>query len=82
MRRLGVGVVLLWLAGCQDPPYACHDDASCVNLGSQGTCVPAGTASFCAFPDSICPSGLRWDPSAPSSLAKNCVGRELDASAD
>ncbi len=74
---------MLLLAACDTPVYPCHDDANCVTHGSQGRCEPAGAgASYCAFPDSICPTGLRWDPSAPSSLAKDCVGTPVDGGAD
>ena len=77
-------LLLLALAGCDELVYQCHDDANCVVLGAQGRCLSAGSASYCAFPYEevatpsspnpiFCPSGYRWDTSAPEELQGSCV---------
>jgi hypothetical protein len=62
--------------GCYTEPaliYPCHSDANCVQLGAQGLCLSAGSASYCAFPDTRCPGGYRWDVTAPPVISDNCV---------
>lgn len=82
-----VAALLLALAaaaGCDEFVYPCHTDANCVVLGAQGRCLPAGSASYCAFPYQqvasagspnpiFCPSGFRWDTSAPEEIQGSCV---------
>jgi hypothetical protein len=73
-------------AGCDEFVYPCHSDANCVVLGAQGRCISAGSAAYCAFPYQelsnpsnpsaaplYCPSGLRWDTSAPEEIQGSCV---------
>jgi hypothetical protein len=67
-----------WLLtlGCYAEPelvYPCHGNANCVQAGVQGVCVPTGSAAYCAFVDSRCPGGLRFDASAPATIEGNCV---------
>jgi hypothetical protein len=69
-------LALLVVAGCdtRDHVYACHDDTNCVVDGVQGRCFAAGAGrSYCAFGDSKCPSGYRWDDSAPKVIDMQCV---------
>ena len=73
-----VGALALLSAGCDEQVYPCHADANCVVFGAQGRCLSAGTASYCAFPyqevsvkgspSIYCPSGYRWDSSAPEEI--------------
>jgi hypothetical protein len=66
----------LLLAGCYttDHVYPCHSDVNCKVQGVQGLCIAAGAGqSFCAFGDSKCPSGYRWDDSAPRVIDQQCV---------
>jgi hypothetical protein len=68
--------LLLLAAGCQtgDHVYLCTDDKSCVIDGVQGRCVAGGAGrAYCAFADSKCPSGYRWDDSAPPVIDQQCV---------
>ena len=92
MRALLVGIAALALCACDEQVYPCHSDANCVVLGAEGRCLSAGTASYCAFPYQqiatgsatplFCPSGFRWDTSAPEELQGSCVvfSPSLDAS--
>ena len=55
--------------------YICHSNDNCVVQGVQGYCLSAGAgASYCAFRDGKCSSGLRWDTTSPSAIDNNCVG--------
>jgi hypothetical protein len=91
MRRafgLVLALVLMASGGCDEQVYACHSDANCVVLGAQGRCLSAGTASYCAFPYQelstngttplYCPSGYRWDTSAPEEIQGSCVVLQPD----
>jgi hypothetical protein len=77
--RLFFGILLLCptlLGGCHydELVYTCHSDDNCVVQGVQGVCIAAGAgASYCAFRDGKCASGLRWDTTAPSAIDGNCV---------
>lgn len=55
--------------------YPCHTNANCVQLGVQGLCLAAGSASYCAFPDTDirCRGGYRWDDTAPPVISGSCV---------
>jgi hypothetical protein len=65
-----VAVVAL-VAACGDPtPFPCDVNSDCVAGGVAGVCADAG---FCAFGDTSCASGLRYDDSA-GALAGVCVG--------
>ncbi len=88
-----VAAVLGFLpTGCQEQVYACQSDANCIWLGIQGLCLPVGPASYCAFPEQMCnpgqfwapdhttgccPSGWRWDVSAPMLIEFDCVNQSL-----
>jgi hypothetical protein len=74
--------LILALAGCNEQVYPCHSASNCVVLGAQGRCLSAGSASYCAFPAQEfsvsgmpvnCPSGWRWDTSAPEEIQGSCV---------
>jgi hypothetical protein len=71
--RWAYAALLLWatVAGCKaDRTFACESSAECVRGGTQGQCLLPG---FCAFSDSDCESGQRWDSSAASDRAEDCV---------
>ncbi|HZS39300.1 MAG TPA: hypothetical protein VFF06_20855 [Polyangia bacterium] len=75
MKALVIGFALA-IAGCStgDHVYICRDDQSCVIDGVQGICVAGGAGrAYCAFADSKCPSGYRWDDSAPPVIDGQCV---------
>jgi len=69
-RALTVLVVLVGvstISGCRHRPYfVCSEDSQC---GPNGVCREGG----CAFPDSSCPSGHRWDSSAEPPKEGQCV---------
>jgi hypothetical protein len=69
-------LALLCAGGCEttDHVYACTSDANCTVMGVQGRCLAGGAGrSYCAFGDSKCPSGYRWDDSAPKVIDQQCV---------
>ncbi|MCS6911624.1 MAG: hypothetical protein RMK29_09200 [Myxococcales bacterium] len=68
-------LLLLCACACQDLErvYRCQRDAQCVDgEGRAGRCVEHG----CAWLDSGCPTGLRFDISAGSGRSGVCVGQE------
>jgi hypothetical protein len=66
---------LLLLTGCRGQLIVtCGDDSACLSSGARGTCTKGGTASYCAFADTSCPSGRKWDPTAGDGLGGTCVG--------
>lgn len=76
VRALAVVAALASCSPYGGGAFTCAMDSQC---GAGGTCV----ASYCAFSDDNCPSGLRYgDLSGPSSNA--CVGETpgIDASTD
>lgn len=74
MRALVVTVAAL-VAGCGEPAaLSCVDDSTC---GAGGVCV----AGFCAEPDPLCASGLRYHESA-GSLAGDCTIPPTDGKGD
>jgi hypothetical protein len=75
-------LIVLTLAACDlyDHRYVCQRDAQCQDPGrppeqQSGRCIAAG----CAFPDTECASGYRFDASADPGQA--CVAPELDRGA-
>ena len=79
MRGLALCLLLVLPLGCyQKNSYSCTGDNECVQGGMKGTCEPAG---FCAFPDTMCPSGERYEPNAGGGLGGQCVppGTGIDA---
>jgi hypothetical protein len=71
--------VLVVVAACRfTGTYTCAQDSQCTRPGVAGTCEPTG---HCAFPDTSCASGQRYDNSA-GSLASQCVGDVVDAGID
>ncbi len=67
-----MGLVAVALtAGCsQTNPYSCESSVQCVLGGVKGTCEASG---FCAFPDTTCPSGERYEPKAGNMLGGTCA---------
>jgi hypothetical protein len=65
-------VFVFALAGCGDvSEFQCSADADCTDRdGIVGTCADPG---FCAFSDSSCPSGLRYDTLSAGALSGQCV---------
>ncbi|MEM6989718.1 MAG: hypothetical protein AAF721_04455 [Myxococcota bacterium] len=49
--------------------FLCGGDDDCSLAGTPGVCI----ASHCAYPDSECPSGLRYPVGAPPELAQTCA---------
>jgi len=71
--------VLLAVAGCHfTGTYTCEQSSQCLRNGQPGTCEPTG---HCAFPDTACTSGQRYDSSA-GGLANQCVADLVDAGID
>jgi hypothetical protein len=72
--------LLALLAACRvTGSYTCDQDSQCVRGAVAGRCE---TDHACSLPDSRCPSGYRYDPSA-ASQANQCVGAPpIDAAAD
>jgi hypothetical protein len=76
MRRLVLAVVL---CGCGNvAPFPCSFDTDCVVSGVMGTCADTG---FCAFGDTSCASGLRYDQSA-GDLSGTCVATNTTVAGD
>ena len=70
MRRLVLAIVI---SGCGDvTPFPCTFDSDCVVGGVMGACADTG---FCAFGDTSCASGLRYDQSA-GDLSGTCVATD------
>lgn len=65
----------LTASGCGSTAHelVCEIDGDCVRGGDVGKCFDPG---HCAFEDSECVSGFRWDTSAADSLADMCVASE------
>jgi alpha-tubulin suppressor-like RCC1 family protein len=72
LALLALGFALL--ACGEHARYACESSTQCVLAGAQGTCEPEG---FCAFPDSTCPSGERFESGAGNGLAGQCTGMTM-----
>jgi alpha-tubulin suppressor-like RCC1 family protein len=70
VTRFALGGVLVVIAACSHTAYECTSSDQCVSGGVQGSCQPE---SFCAFPDTTCPSGERFEANAGSGLGGACV---------
>jgi alpha-tubulin suppressor-like RCC1 family protein len=80
--RLACGAIAVVLSSCGGhSQYSCTASNQCVDQGMQGTCEPSG---FCAFPDTSCPSGDRYEPNAGTGLGGQCVapGTGIDSGID
>jgi formylglycine-generating enzyme len=78
---VAVGSLLL---GCSSHPdfIECRDETSCFD-GGECLVNPATGNQFCAYPDAVCKSGMRWsenDVEAP--FGGECVGVSIDAGID
>ena len=63
-------LAVIALAACgKTNAYQCAASDQCVSNGMQGVCI----ASFCAFGDSACAGGLRYEPNAGDGLGGTCV---------
>lgn len=60
---LGIGIGCLPIGS-----YSCASDEGCLRAGVSGSCEDG----FCAYPDTSCPSGLRYDELAGGGLADSC----------
>lgn len=83
MRNLASVLIAVAAVGCGSStnPRECSSSSECDLSGMDGTCRPAGGASWCAYPDSTCPTGERWGSLAGDGLASTCVvGSVADAS--
>lgn len=62
--------------------FSCENDGQC-DLGGglpMGTCVqPEG---YCAYPDTQCPAGIRFDDAAGDGLGGECVGDDTGGATD
>lgn len=79
-----VGCALLATVGCPSGnPVECRDEASC-DQSPGGVCVAGPTGNqWCAFPDPLCPSGLRFgDYRVGDGLANVCVEQSTDGGVD
>jgi alpha-tubulin suppressor-like RCC1 family protein len=73
-------LLLAVLASCGSKnPYACTADSQCVRGGVEGTCAMQG---FCAFPDTSCDGGLRYEANAGEGLANTCTTSLIDGGTD
>ena len=76
MRSAAIFCATLALSSssCFDERYPCATDAQCQRSGLKGACMAtATTAKYCAFPDSACRNGWRWDPTAAKGLGGTCA---------
>ena len=88
MRRLTillVAAVASSLASCPGPTKSveCVDSTNC-DLHAGGVCTEAASGNqWCSYPDSACPSGLRYsDLDVGDGLGGVCVTPAVDASVD
>jgi hypothetical protein len=53
----------------------CETGADCMQNGVAGECTasPASADMFCAYPDTLCESGIKWGVAAGDDLADACV---------
>ncbi len=73
MRAIALLSTVAALAGCKGQlNITCDTDDFCVRGGKSGRCVSAGLNKYCAFADSSCGGGLRWDPTAGEGLGGTC----------
>jgi hypothetical protein len=76
--RVALGMTMgIALGGClgSGGAYHCASDTDCARTGASGHCE---ATSYCAFDDSNCPGGRRYDPTA-GDLANKCVAEGIDA---
>lgn len=74
-RALQCAALMLMAASCSPGPHTfeCADNAAC-NLKPAGTCVSTPSGGWCAYPDTDCPSGLRFsDTDVGEGLAGTCT---------
>ena len=70
-------LALLALLACgKTNPYVCAGSEQCVSHGMAGVCSDGS----CAFADSACASGLRYEPNAGGGLGGTCTAAPADAS--
>ena len=70
-------LTLVLVAACgSKSPYQCASDSQCTKGGVAGTCATGG---YCAFPDTSCDGGFRYEDSAGDGLANTCTTSLIDA---
>lgn len=80
---LGLVAFALLSADCSGSTARCERDATCYRCAGQecsvGLCIPAPAGPrYCAYTDTTCPTGLRWDPSTDDGLGNACVTNPPD----
>lgn len=67
----GLVALVALLAGCRvTEHFACDTDGQCTYGTTAGVCTPNG----CAFADTSCASGFRYDETATDDVAEECTG--------
>jgi len=70
-------LLILCAVGCYNPlptAYCTYDSFCLSNVHPGGRCLFDGdSGKYCAFPDSSCPSGYRWNEFARRSIAELCI---------
>ena len=79
-------LALALVAGCPSPKdwIECVDDTSCGRMVG-GRCLVNGETGhqFCAYPDTMCPEGMRWsDLDVEDSISGQCVASLTDGGVD
>ncbi len=74
MRAVISWIAMLIAAGgisacAQSGVFPCTMDPQCQKGGVQGQCQQG----YCAFPDTTCSSGFKWDTTAGNNLSGQCV---------
>jgi|GEM_PF-1187300 len=73
---IGIGLALAWSLACSPGSFVCQSDGQCVSSGVDGQCLEDG---FCGFPDSDCPSGLRYGDGS-GALSGQCAPEQTGGS--
>jgi len=78
IRTLGAALAMLVVPAlaCDEPAFACEQDADCSVGRGGGFCEAEG---YCSFAESQCASGRAWGDLSPAPLANKCVPLADDA---
>jgi hypothetical protein len=85
MRREAVVVLVGLLSACSSPPpFSCSTNSNC-NKHANGLCV--SSTNYCAYPDTTCTSGYRYDDESGGTYGGMCLplgdgNVQRDAAAD
>ncbi len=76
-RVLAFAVVGATIVGAcvRSRPFRCDDEAQCIVGEARGYCMDTG---YCAYPDDLCPDGLRYEDNAGEGLGGECVDWTID----